>query len=122
MGWPEFPPLPTGTSDDDTYEYLFRCDVEQVVINAASQVSVALLDPDHQRWIFNYGRAGLEVERYSDVHGNSGPQHGINEMYSETVDAFPHEVHQDNLTVYTVRGPVGLFIEGRSVELIPPHR
>ena len=73
MGWPDFPPLPSSCSDHDKYEYLFRCDVAEVVVNAASQVTVTLLDPEHQRWIFNFGRAGLEVERYSDVHGNSGP-------------------------------------------------
>ena len=90
-GWPGFPPLPDDSSYDELADYLDRCEVAEVVVNAASHLSVTLLDSDRQPWIFRFGRAGLQLERYTDEYGTEGPEPGIEDTSMYTVKALPDE-------------------------------
>ena len=122
LAWDSFPPLPDAASETEVQNYLDGCSVAGVVVDADSQVTVRLLDPEQQMWTFNFGQAGLSVSLWPDPNTSSDGssvttgdwETGI--FYLSTSSGMA----DGGRLLYEVESKVSLIIEADSVFVIPP--
>ncbi|WP_091179247.1 hypothetical protein [Microlunatus flavus] len=120
--WGAFPPLPDGASETEVSNYLDRCSVARVLVDAESQVTVELLDVEQQTWTFHFGQAGLSVSRWPDPSPHarrsslSGSDWEAGIFYLSTSSGMADH----GRLLYEVESKVSILIEADSVVVTPP--
>jgi len=122
LAWDIFPPLPDGASEDEVQDYLDRCSVAGVVVDADSQVTVQLLDAEQQTWTCQFGHAGLSVSRWPDSSTGDESDSTTSGDWASGIFYLSTSsgMADGSRLLYEVESKVSLVIEADSVVVIPP--
>ena len=116
LGWDDFPPeLTAASTDDEIYDYLGRCRLRSVVVEAADRtVAVTLEDPAGAVWRFLFAEADVFCETSRERADQVGGDLGIWSL--EASPAFLHGGRSVRLFLLEGNVPVSIYAGALTID------